>query len=632
MATGNLAKDAGLREAEAWFLGGAWGSGLTALVPSQTLHEVDGALRDVADRHALSDLLPYVLDPHGEGSRLSVMLRPETAKARTRKREEGVFYTPADVASFMARGVVRGLTESAGPLTMLDPACGSGVFLRAVLAELRRRDPASDSFEVACACLYGTDVDPWALDAAALVLLADCMPAVRLQGIAPIAAWHCLRLNFAHVNALRLEPGRKVAVDQPTLISRKGCRENLRAGALPATPGPAFAAGPLPLDALFPELGEGARIVLGNPPYANVGTGNDLLSLSKRFETFQAAPRPTSDLYPLFVEQMIRLAAPSAQGGAMVLPLSIACNTGRQFLGLRRLIARTAGQWRFAFFDREPHALFGEEVKTRNAIVLWTKQTENDAQLLTGPLRKWRGGSRARMLDSVEFTPIACDIRLGIPKIHGPLQAQALSRLALEPTTLRHEVRHVGRASLQEAMQGDAATVYVAATAYNFMSVFLRPEASHVGGAELTENPLLALACPTREAALQVFAVLSSTLAFWWWHVHGDGFHVSKHVIESLPVGRTLRDGDASAELTRLGGALWEEISLRPVLSRNKGRTSLGFTAAGAPQRRQIDALLLELLGVQASFANELERFCRNVTSARIPDVTKENNEEEDAA
>jgi hypothetical protein len=338
-------------------------------------------------------------------------------------------------------------------------------------------------------------------------------------------------------------------------------------------------------------------------------------------------------MYPLFVEQMIRLTATDAHGGAMVLPLSIACNTGRQFLALRQLLARTSGQWRFAFFDREPHALFGEDVKTRNAIVLWTRQgCETEVQISTGPLRKWRGEDRARMLEGVTFTPIATDIRLGIPKVEGSAQAAALGCLVKEPHTLQRFVRHIGRATLGDAMHADASTVFVAATAYNFLSVFLRPEVSSVSSFEsLTENPMLALSCPSREAALQLFAVLSSKLAYWWWHVHGDGFHVSRFVVETMPVGEVLRTAPMQAKLARLGKALWQEVLAAPVVSRNRGRTSLGFSAAASPLRQEIDALLIDALALTGDFAVELERFCARVTNAQLAPRIEQDNQRKQA-
>src|SRR5690606_29192506 len=109
--------------------------------------------------------------------------------------------------------------------------------------------------------------------------------------------------------------------------------------------------------------------------------------------------------------------------------LSLACNLGRQFTACRRLIQGTAGSWRFAFFDREPHALFGEDVKTRSAIILRNRSIENVGSICTGPLRRWRGQTREALFGSIDYTEIASSVVKGIPKIAGQVQAQALATI-----------------------------------------------------------------------------------------------------------------------------------------------------------------------------------------------------------
>lgn len=633
VAANAISSDAKLLDAEAWFLGGIPGGGLASLASKEARTEAERVLHAVADASAFADLLPYILDPHGEGNRLSVRRRPETATARERKKADGVYYTPGDVAAFMAAETLRHLSDDAILLTVFDPACGSGVFLRAALTELLRRNPGTDEFDLACSCLYGTDIDPWAVSASGFVLLHACFSAVRARGIPPITAWHALRLNLAHLDALRLDPGKELCHNDPQRIARLECRSRLKAGELPVVSGQTQPEGPLPFHLVFSELAEGPCVIIGNPPYADIGENGNLLSLSMRYETLQAAPRPSSDVYPLFVEQMTRLTAPNAHGGAMVLPLSIACNTGRQFLALRSHLARTPGHWRFAFFDREPHALFGEDVKTRNAIVLWSRQSADATiQISTGPLRKWRGHSRARMLDSITFTPIDVDIRPGIPKIDGKSQTTALTHLHHETHTLRHAVTSIGRSTLDVALRRDETTVYVGATAYNFLNVFLRPPPwKNNADTALTENPLHALVCPTHAIALQVFALLSSRLAFWWWHAHGDGFHVSRHVIETIPVGPAMKDEGYAQRLSSLGKALWNQVALNPVVSLNRGRTSLGFTAVSYSERGLVDALLVEALGLGRPFANELEQFCDNVTTARVAHEIHQNHQRKES-
>lgn len=617
-----LPATASLLDAEQWFLGAQYGPGLANCASVKTRSDAEDMLHAIADASAFADLLPYLLDPHGEGSRLSVRRRPETATVRQRKRSEGVFYTPEDVATFMAAEALRGLCEDALLLTVFDPACGTGVFLRVVLAELKQRAPGADTFDLACSCLYGTDTDPWAVDASAFVILHACFDAVKARAVAPITAWHAIRLNLAHSDALRLDQGIALAPDDLNRIARLECRTRLKSGELPAPDGDSFASGPVAFHRLFPEIAEGPRVIIGNPPYAGFGSNSTLLSLSKRFVTLQAVPRASTDMYPLFVEQMIRLTAPDAHGGAMVVPLSVACNSGKQFVALRGLMAQTPGHWRFAFFDREPHALFGEDVKTRNAIILWTRQTsETEAHISTGPLRKWRGHSRARMFASIAFTPILADIRIGIPKVEGTVQAAALARLLGEPRTLGHFVSGLGRATLENSLTSNGTTVYVGATAYNFLNVFLKPPPMNFGeDTALTEHPLLALTCATRNDALCVFALLSSRLAFWWWHVHGDGFHVSQRVIADIPIGVVFADERYARPLGAYGDALWGQVASTPIISLNRGRTSVGFSAAPyAGMRTQIDTLLIEALGLKPEVVSGLEQFTNEVTNAHVP-------------
>src|SRR5690606_10623571 len=107
-----------------------------------------------------------------------------------------------------------------------------------------------------------------------------------------------------------------------------------------------------------------------NPPYATIGPRDDSVALEQRFASLLPGNVSRSDYFPLFVEMMWRLARPGSSASGMVVPLSLAYSSRAQMSATRRAIMRSGGRWRFAFFDREPHALFGEEVKTRNTIVL----------------------------------------------------------------------------------------------------------------------------------------------------------------------------------------------------------------------------------------------------------------------
>lgn len=630
VATGAISQDAGLDQAEAWFLGRHGPNGLTKFIRVGAREAAEVCLRESAEMKAYAELLPYILDPHGQGSRLSVRKRPETAEAREQKKGAGVFYTPRDVADFMVKQTLEGL-EGTIPCTVLDPACGTGVFLRSILAALHGGSPSTDIFDLACSSLYGTDIDSWALNAAAFVLLHDCGSAVAKRNIPPVSAWHALRLNLAQQDALNLDPGVCVSLEDTHRLDRLECRAKFKAGNLAETKTKSIKSqGAITFDVLFPEIAPGPRFIIGNPPYAQIGKARDLFGIASRFQTLRAAPRSTSDMSPLFVEQMIRLTAPDAHGGAMVLPLSIACNTGKQFVALRTLIAETAGHWRFAFFDREPHALFGEDVKTRNTIIVWTrKSNERQTRISSGPLRKWRAEGRARMLEAITFTPVSADIRCGVPKVGGIAEAAAFMKMQYQNRTLEHIVQSTGRLTLQEALVSDDRKVFVGATAYNFLNVFLAPQHWSAEDFSLTEHPLHALSCANNSDAVRIFALLSSRLAFWWWHTNGDGFHVSANTLKSMPVGSLFRDSAYEARLAEVGRTLWNRVQSAPVVSVNRGRTSLAFSAnAYGKERTQVDELLIEALGLPSDFAGTLERFTQNVASAEISlDLGERNNQ-----
>lgn len=563
-------------------------------------------LSGAAHGSAVSDLLPYILDPHGQASRLTVRTRPETKIARAQKRADGVFYTPADVANYMAENSLLPLIGNDARVSVFDPACGTGVFLRASLSVYKQREPAADLFKIAKDLLFGTDIDPWAVDATAFVLLHDCLDAVeqRRRTRSPHRMWIRLRENFACFDALLLDPSVLQKADaRPAKLSRRR-----------------------PINVVLPHIGEGPRLIIANPPYANVGSRSDLLELATTFATLAETPKATADVYPLFLEQMIRLAHPGSHGGSLVLPLSIGSNTGRQFVAARKLVSRTAGRWRFAFFDREPHALFGEDVKTRNAILLWDRPEDKlEARIETGPLRKWRGNDRAVMFRTIEYIPFNGDITEGVPKLSSVTHANALSTLLGNQHTLIRFASKMGRAELAHVPSEKSPSVFIGATAYNFINAFRRIDAGKLSSGALSEHPLHAVRFAKEEDAAIGYAILSSCYAYWWWHVNDDGFHVSRTTISDLPVGTAFASRVLAKRLGALGGELWEAVQDTPIRSMNKGRVSYGYNPARFIElRHQIDQLLMKALDLDTQYADELAQFCCRVSSASVEPTAKD--------
>ena len=593
IVTNNLSVEATLREAGDWFLGSAKSDVLTELLSTPEIGEAEKALPSGMNTEVCHELLPYILDPHGPGSRLSVMRDPTTRAARVRKRADGVFYTPADVATYMVRSCLDSLHGDSLP-TIYDPACGTGVFLRAALRELSQRHSDKCVSSLAFECLFGTDVAPWPLDAAAFVLLADLLLRDSGQYNAPVELWSRLRLNLRCIDTLLLEP---------VSLNGRGNDNSRRVS----------------LSKLFSTMKEEPTVIVGNPPYADLGNPPHVEDLIRPFKTLRVKPLPTAEVYVAFLEQMMRLGNQKLCAGSLVLPLSIASNTGPQFASARQLIQETPGRWRFAFFDREPQALFGEDVKTRNAILFWSRDASStESTLASGPLRRWRRDSREAMFDDIRFTPIHCDIRSGIPKVEGSRQARAMEILRAPWNRLGQAVYGVKRMSLADTLAAGDDIVLVGTTAYNFLNVFLSPPSTVLEGSpRLSENHLHAVHCGTPEMAFAVFGILSSHLAYWWWHTHGDGFHVLRRFIMDFPFGNDVLNNQHMELLSNSGSTLWSAISTHPTISLNRGRVSLAYNPndhTGA--RRSVDRLLTAVAGLDSGFVDELQRFTEHTIAA----------------
>lgn len=591
----------GFHEAEAWFNGnsGDIEPRLSSQVSAESLCEAEQILDCLIVDPEFKHLLPYILEEHGPGSRASVMKDPSTATARAAKRETGVFYTPSDVADYMVEHVRQLYKGEFLTAKVLDPACGTGVFLLALLRTVARQHGEEFSrFNYITSCLHGFDLSGHALDAAAFLLLIECLTEVRTGGIRPRVAWQSIRRNLVEIDS--------VSVDT---LPNADTRSSLD-----------LFSNPLPgLKELFPEAPDGFDILVGNPPYVVLGARADYRLLATRFASLRGVrASPRVNLFPLFVEMMWQFTRPGCNAAALVTPLSIAFHSGVQYQGCRNAMSWNGGRWQFAFFDREPHALFGEEVKTRNAILLRTESAETPkrgqaADIETGPLRKWTSRTRACLFQRIDFTALgSVDITTGIPKLGGTLQAEtfmALSRTYHRFPTLALQL---GTCAPVEAVTGDdTPKVFVGGTAYNFLNVYrptkLQPDESQC---LLSKSPVHCLHFKTEADAKAAFAILSSRLVFWLWHVLGDGFHVTSWLFKVIPFSKESFSQEEFDSLSRFGNVLWEKFQSHRFISMNRGRLTIGFRPLACHEERDgIDAILVKAAGLNEQVAAELRQF-----------------------
>ncbi len=611
-----------LAEAQSWFMGNAISRVSGVLSDSMTWIPKDCMtfFRHCPFNSDFRELLPYVLQVFELTDTYTG--RMDQARRRTRQRQTGSVYTPSDVSDFIVRESLRCFEaddRSVHQFTCLDPACGTGLFLRSTMSALTHTNGMTIPVERVLQCLYGLDVSPQAIQSCAFVLMAEVR---RLSSNLPTPwyLWHLIRGNLSASDSTLVTYEEKAPEDSASrLVVRSDARLALGAGndlgavqhdrsrnakEIRAT---------APLSEIFPEARHGFSMIVGNPPYSRLRE-DEYKGL--RAANFTSAPssrsRRSASLYPLFVEMMWKFGSRKKVSAGMVLPMSIAYSTSPEIERLRGEIERISGEWWFSFFDRTPDSLFGDEVKTRNAIVLWRHSSESaSCRFQTGPLLRWSSRSRAGLFKSIIKTDLVdCSIRRFIPKL-GSSQEQDVY-LALKSRPRLSSLVSLPKAAALRVGEMYPQLTFFGSTAYNWIRAFRTVPEQDAGEVNIPTS-LIAVQCPTADDADFVFACLNSRLTYWLWRVEGDGFHVTRDFVNRLPMHPSnVPKGDLET-LQGQSQDLWREMQRNPVYSVNAGRARTSYYPYAASQNLDvIDSILLKSLSIPVEFTTFLSQFVTN--------------------
>jgi hypothetical protein len=544
-----------------------WLGHLAAKIPF-AVPDFAGPFGDDAPEPELVDaLLPYLLDPAEPATRRDVLRGKSLAGTRQTRKSAGIYYTPGDVAHFMTSNV---LTPSASA-TWLDPAVGSGVFLRAVL----RTHPEAD--------VYGVDVDPAAAESAAFVLTAT----LRSQR-SGWQDWHRHRLNLATRDALLCR--RDVGEDTGQSAVRRQAVAALELGwfAPPPLATSVSGDGGWYLADSFPELRVGADIVVQNPPYAPAQADN-VAAMTSRWGTSLA-----SNVYPLFLELGLELLATGGSLAAVV-PASIVTSSTSAIRRCREALHRREAAVEILSFDRAPDGLFGDDIKTRCSIVF--VENRKRRTLAVGGLNRITSRDRQSALVRGVAPEVSRDGLLAPlpPKLRSAQDADLLRAVTTALYTADMLVTKTMTRPLGAVR--DDKCVLLAPTAYNWLNVQRETAAACAMGHD-SQNPFLVLSCPDAATSDAIYALLSSRVALWLWQVYGDGFHVGHSLLRVLPAPPP-GDSEAVAALGKLGAELWEQVTATPVVSLNGGRKTVAYPPdPSSALLEELDRHVLALVGL----------------------------------
>ena len=559
------------------------------------------AIRSFSLNQDFQDLLPYILDPYGPGSRASVMRDPSTANTRKRKRKNGIFFTPEDVAEYMVEKTIRKSSDNRiSKPTILDPACGTGVFLRAALRNLITYQGLPP--DIALGLLYGTDICFQSIDNSAFVLMHALNGTKKEIPLYPVNIWRKIRSNFAIIDSCRL------SIDK----GKNGVKDDQ------------FQKWKIKLGSIFPDMRFGANILVGNPPYNKLGKRNDRSFLKKHFKCLNKGNGSDSaETYLLFIEMMWKLTNQDYGCSALVVPMSLAYNTNTQFKLCRKNMEQQDGLWEMAFFDREPHALFGEDIKTRNAIVLYNKGkkragAKNTNIKVTG-LKRWTSRGRDSLFKRLKYTDIKnIKIEEYIPKLGSIKELKSYIKIQEIPHRLSDYSVVFYSKKLEEISNViKDPIVYVSGTAYNFLNIFRALGDNNLNrkeGFELSKSAIHAIYFASEEDARAGYALLSSRTAYWLWQIIGDGFHVTRKFLRNLPFCMERFSISEKKELAFLGQNVWLKCLERRKANVNRGRTTFAFRPIlDSENLTRIDKILAKRMGLSDNHAELLSSFVHNL-------------------
>lgn len=628
------------RLAEQIFFGDLWHQSvsLSSQLDHATQHKALKYLKAIDFDEKARHLLPYILDQYGPGSRASVIRDPRTWRSRSLKRDKGSYSTPIDVASFIVSETMASLKSNNETLRIIDPACGTGVFLKSAIWHLTEKLPNDgklDTMDIISNSIFGFDIDILAIENCTFCLLHQAIASSRKQRSSIWSQWQMIRSNLAVVDSLRVTPtalGRSDAVVskfnnlrillKKTLGEMKGIRDSKtildRIKSVISNECHGFRSG-LELGMIFPEVSNGFDVIVCNPPYSRLGRRDDYSFLAQEYESFRQENVKSSDnAFLFFLEMTWRLTQREMCASGMVVPLSIAYHQGTKYKQCRKAIASTPGIWRFSFFDREPHALFGENVKLRNSIIFYNhnkgETNSNKTRVMTSTMKRWTSRSRDTLFRSLDYCEINPErIEKFVPKLSSELEARSFERLVQINDRFETLIMKSISLPIKQALSIEKQSmVIVGNTAYNFLNVYVVPNEKIDIGETPSESPVFCLAFTNEKYLYASFAILSSRVTYWLWWVQGDGFHVNRKFIKELPFGNCILKNEHLNSLSSLGKELWRNISDKGLMNINKGRSSITFNPISSTKiRSQIDSILIGAAELPIELQNVLEYLIR---------------------
>jgi hypothetical protein len=366
----------------------------------------------------------------------------------------------------------------------------------------------------------------------------------------------------------------------------------------------------------------GFDVIIGNPPYVEIPKEYNRALLRSLYRTALESWSRDEDLYTIVTERSLSILNEAGKMG-LILPLSLAFSTKKPFVAMRKIMSEEHGRWWWTHYDRIPSALFGNDVRTRCTIAILSRHVQGgDAcKSLTSALMRWSSEERDNLFQTIKYAKVYTDISDGIPKIGSDIQAEAYRRLAIVGHRLAEDLRQsLSFSSLSAAAPNfPKDSVFIGGVAYNWFPAWRTiPTTTTASGAPSLPARTAGFRFSNADDANAVFAMLCSSLGYWWWATASDGFNLKKWLLDRFPLSIRSIPSNARKELSALGGKLKSELEKQYVYKDNKGRIGNYFLPACQEIVDEIDAFLAgNVQGLSVEFFLSIRDFNASFSTAQ---------------
>jgi Eco57I restriction-modification methylase len=318
----------------------------------------------------------------------------------------------------------------------------------------------------------------------------------------------------------------------------------------------------------------GFDVVIGNPPYVEYS------KVRSHYQVLELRTKSCGNIYPYMIERALSLLVRRGCF-SFIVPLSIMCTARMESV---RELLRVRPLW-ISAYDMRPSSLF--EGVAQRLCILVTKQ-ETGEKMWVGGYRRWMVEERLGLIPGTRLTTATAPPRGSMPKFSTDIENTILEKI--QGANLGSRVSERG----QPIYVHRVCRYFI--KAFDFAPLFVG-ESGEKGRSEDYKEFRF-----REEDRTAILCLINSSLFYWYWRTHGDGFHCGYGDVYQMP----FRDGMGKAlseslfKLQRMLTKSFIDNSAERTISTKKGAISYQefYPKSSKPIIDEIDQTLAQHYGI----------------------------------